>query len=237
MTQRAFKPVLLDLLQQAQISQNSFFQQLPPAELTAIGTPECWSAKDHVAHMTFWRQRLVLRLQAIIQQAPQPAFEDFEQLNPAIFEEYRYHSWSTLLSESDQAYAELVSLVSHLTEEDLTAFHRFDWNDNGMPLYTVFMGSCYEHTQIHLAQYLLDRHDFNHALETYEVWANRVVEAEVPEVLKGYIFYNLACFYASHSRLEQAASALQQAFTLYPASREFARTDPDLVALRPHQTE
>jgi len=55
--------------------------------------------------------------------------------------------------------------------------------------------------------------------------------------LKGYIFYNLACFYATHTRLEQAASALQQAFTLYPETREFARTDPDLAALRPHQPE
>src|SRR4030088_2689390 len=119
MTHRAFKPLLLDLLRQAQVSQNAFFQQLPPAELATIGTPECWSAKDHVAHMTFWRQRLALRLQAIIRKEPQPERESFEELNPLIFEAYRYHLWLVLLSESDQAYAELIALVSHLTEEDL----------------------------------------------------------------------------------------------------------------------
>jgi len=64
-----------------------------------------------------------------------------------------------------------------------------------------------------------------------------VVEAEVPETLQGYIFYNLACFYATHTRLEKAAPVLQQAFTLYPPTREFARTDPDLVALHPNQLE
>ncbi len=62
MTQHAFKPVLLDLLRQAQMSQNTFIQELSPSERAALGTPELWAAKDHVAHMTFWRQRLVLRL-------------------------------------------------------------------------------------------------------------------------------------------------------------------------------
>lgn len=233
MTNHAFKPLLLDLLQQAQSHQNAFFQQLPPAELAASGTPECWSARDHVAHLTYWRQRLALHLQASIQGKPQPARENFEERNPLIFEEHRSRPWLALLSESDQAYAELIALVSHLSEEDLTAFQRFDWVDEGMPLYTSFMGNCYEHTQVHLAQYLLDRHDPNRALEIYEDWARRVVEVEVPEILKGYMFYNLACFYATHDRQEQAWPILQQAFTLYPATREFALTDSDLVALRP----
>ncbi|HVB72890.1 MAG TPA: hypothetical protein VNE38_04975, partial [Ktedonobacteraceae bacterium] len=108
MTQRAFKPILLDLLRQAQLSQNAFFEELIPAELAAIGTPEYWSAKDHVAHMTFWRQRLVFRLQALIRQETQPQPDDFEQLNPIIFEKQRYRPWSEILSESDQVYAELI---------------------------------------------------------------------------------------------------------------------------------
>src|SRR5260370_12111271 len=97
MTEHPFKPILLDLLRQAQISQNAFFQELTPAELAAIGTPEYWSAKDHVAHMTFWRQHLVFRLQAIIRKAPQPKSENFKQLNPIILEEHRYHPLPALL--------------------------------------------------------------------------------------------------------------------------------------------
>jgi tetratricopeptide (TPR) repeat protein len=237
MTEHPFKPILLDLLRQAQISQNTFFQELTLAELAAFGTPVFWCAKDHVAHMTFWHQRLAFRLQAIIRKAPQPKSDNFEQLNPVIFEEQRYRPWSDILSESDQVYAELIALSAQLAEEDLTAFNRFDWTHGGAPLYTAFMGYCYEHTQQHLAQYSIDRHDLERAIKTYEVWADRIVEAEVPETLKGYIFYNLACFYATHTRLEKAAPALQQAFTLYPPTREFARTDPDLVALRPNQLE
>lgn len=231
MTQHAFKPVLLDLLRQAQSSQNAFFQELPPAELATIGTPELWSAKDHVAHMTFWRQQFVYRLRAIVRQEEQPQSKDYEKLNSVIFEEQRYRPWSEILAESDQVYAETIALTEQLSEEDLTAFNRFDWISSGSPLYTGYMGNCYEHAQQHLAQYSLDRHDPERALETYEAWANRVIDAGVPDVLLGYIYYNLACYYATHGLLEKAAPIVQQSFTLYPTLKEFARTDSDLVEL------
>ena len=232
MSQHPFKLLLLDLLRQAQINQNAFFQQLPAAELMTEGSPDCWSAKDHVAHMTFWRQHLMLRLQAIIRKEPQPEAQNFEQLNPLIFEEQRHRPWSSILSESDQVYADLIALTAQLTEEDLTDWGRFDWIDDGMPLYTSFMGNCYEHTQIHLAQYLLDRHEDARALAIYEAWAKRVIEAGVPATLKGYILYNLSCFYATHNQLEKTRPILQQALTLCPTFREFALSDPDLAALR-----
>lgn len=237
MTQHTFKPVLLDLLRQAQISQNTFMQELTPAERAAIGTPQFWAAKDHVAHMTFWRQRLVLHLQALLRKVPQPKAEDFEQLNPLLFEQQRYRPWSDIIVESDQVYAELIAQAAQLSEEDLTAFNRFDWMREGGPLYTSFMGNCYEHTQNHLAQYSVDRDDLERALDTYEVWTKRVLEAGVPETLQGYVLYNLACFYATHSRLEKAWVPLQQAFTLYPDTRKFALTDPDLVEVHLKQPE
>jgi tetratricopeptide (TPR) repeat protein len=235
MTDHPFKPILLDLLHQAHRDQDAFLQELNTAERAAIGTPEYWSAKDHVAHMTFWRQRLVLRLQAIIQKVPQPESENFELLNPVIFEEQRYHPWPDILSESDHVYAELITLSAQLTEEDLTTFNRFAWNPNREPLYTAFMGNWYEHTQQHLAQYYLDRHDLPRAIRTYEVWARRVVEAEVPEVLKGIVLYNLACFYATHTQLEKASATLQQSLLLAPHLKEWSLSDLDLVVLR-HQS-
>lgn len=237
MTNAPFQPLLIALLRQAQSNQNAFFQQLPPDELAAPGTPDLWAAKDHIAHLTFWRQRLALRLQAIIENQPQPATLHFEEVNPLIFEEQRHRPWSDVLAESDQVYADLIEFTERLTEEDLTASKRFDWLPDAMPFYTSFMGNCYEHTQVHLAQYLLDRHHPERAIEIYEVWANRVIEMDVPPTLKGYMLYNLACFYATHQRLEQAEPALQQAFLYYPATRDFALTDPDLAALRPLSSE
>jgi hypothetical protein len=237
MANDAFTPVLLDFLRQAHRDQNVFFQQLPAAELSATGTPELWSAKDHVAHLTFWRQRLTLRLQAIIHHEPQPDFPGYERLNPLIFEAHRAELWPAILAESDQAYADLMACTALVGDDDLMAWGRFEWVGDGMPLYTAFMGNCYEHTQNHLAQYLLDRQEDARALMIHEEWAGRVVEADVPDPLKGYMLYNLACFYATHGQLGKARPALRQAFALYPAVQEWALTDPDLVALRPTSAE
>lgn len=118
----------------------------------------------------------------------------------------------------------------------MTAFNRFDWIPSGWPLYTAFMGNCYEHAEQHLAQYYLDRHDPTRATYVYESWTRRVVQTEAPEFLKGYVLYNLACFYALHEQMEKASATLQQALTLAPHFKELSLTDPDLVELR-HQSE
>jgi len=232
-----FQAFLLDLLRQAQIRQNAFFQELPPGELEIIGEPGFWSAKDHVAHLTFWRQRLTLRLQAHLRNVPQPDIEPFEQLNPIIFEENRYRSCSEILAESDQAYADLIEVTRQLSDEDLTTAHRFAWLPDGIPLYLSFMGNWYEHTQIHLGSYLLERHDLAGAAHIHEEWASTIVEAEVPSRLKGSILYNLACFYALHEQLEKAAINLERALELAPELKEWSLKDSDLDALRARQAE
>lgn len=178
----------------------------------------------------------MLKVKAILQHETPPSAENFEVLNIQVFEEQRERPWSAILSESERAYTELVTLTEHLTEEDLTAFNRFAWIPNGEPLYTSFMGNCYEHAQQHWAQYFLDRHDLPHAIHVYESWASRVTDAHVPEILKGMVLYNLACFYATHARLERASALLPQAFTLAPSLKEWSLSDPDLAALRDEST-
>ena len=57
----------------------------------------------------------------------------------------------------------------------------------------------------------------------------------MPEVLKGIVLYNLACFYATHTQLEKASATLQQSLLLAPHLKEWSLSDPDLVVLR-HQS-
>lgn len=233
MATQSFKSILLDLLRQAQRRENAFVQELDPAELTVPGTPDRWSAKDHIAHLTFWRKRLVLRLAAIVQhQEMQLDPTSYEQLNPIVFEKQRDRPWSELHAESEQVYAELLRLTEQLSEEDLTTPNRFDWHAKDDPLYTAFMGNCYEHAQDHIAQYYLERNDLARATHVRETWTRSVTQADVLADLKGIVLYNLACFYALHNRLEEAATTLQESLTLAPRLKEWSLSDPDLNALR-----
>jgi DinB superfamily len=231
MTPSPFKPVQVEILRQAQLQQTAYMHELTPAEHVAVGTPNRWEIKDHVAHMTYWlRQRLVLSLQAILQNAPQPEPEDFEQRNPMLFEHQRFRSWSEICAESEQVYTDLLAVVEQLSEEDLTTFNRFEWSPDGDPLYIHIMGNM-QHNQGHLVQYAVEHGKHELAAATYERWVKTVLEAGVPETLQGFMLYNLACFYATHRQVEQAWAPLQQSFTLYPLLREVALTDADLVEL------
>ena len=233
MNTQPFKNIVLDLLQQGHLDEEAFLQELGETERTAIGTPELWAAKDHVAHRTFWHQNLVGELTAILQhQELSPSAQDEEQLNSIVFEEQQQHPWPEIHAESERVYAELITLAEHLSEEDLTVSNRFTSFTGGRPLYTAFLGRCYEHDQEHLAQYYSDRHDLPRAIEIREKCVNRVMQAEVPEWVKGSFLYNLTCFYAQQNHLEKAAALLQEALTLAPRLKERSKSDPELVALR-----
>jgi hypothetical protein len=235
MTAHPFKTIVLDLLQQSYLDEEAFWQELEERERTAVGTWEHWSAKDHMAHRTFWHQDLIGKVTAILQHREvSPSEESEDQINAKIFEEHRLRTWSALHAESERVYTELITLTEHLSEEDLTGLNRFAAITGGHPLYTAFVGDCYEHDHEHLAQYYLDRNTLPRAIQIREQCANRVLQAEVPEWVKGFILYNLACFYAQQNLLEKAAARLQEAVTFAPRLKERSQRDPDLAALRDH---
>lgn len=233
MTAQPLKPIVRDILRQGHLDDEAFLQGLSEAECTAIGTPELWSAKDHMAHRTFWLQSFISKLTAVLQQQEVPSREeDEQQLNSMVFEQHRLRPWSDVHAEAERVYADIIKLFEQLSEEDLTTPNRFATISGEKSLYTAFLGSCYEHGQEHLTQYYSDRHDLPRATEIREKCASRVIEAEVPDRVKGAFLYNLACFYAQQNRLEKAAALLLEALTLAPDLKEWSKSDPDLVALR-----
>jgi tetratricopeptide (TPR) repeat protein len=233
MTAQPFKTIVLDLLQQGHRDKEAFLQELSETEQNAIGTPNLWSAKDHMAHRAFWHRDFVRRLTAIQQHQEIPeSEEDEDQLNSRNFEEHRLRPFSEILAESERVNTELITLIEQLSEEDLTAPGRFPSISGERSLYTSFLGGCYEHDQEHLAQYYFDHHNFPRAIEIREKCASRIIEAEVPEWVKGSFLYNLACFYTQSNQLEKAAALLQEAFRLAPRLKERAKSDSELVALR-----
>ena len=233
MTTQPFKALVLDFLQQGHADEAAFLQGLSETERDANGTPDLWSSKDHVVHRSFWHRNLVQQLTAILQQQEVPQLEGSDdEINARVFAEQRLRPWSEVHAASEQVFAELVRVTEQLSEDDLAIPGRFSWRTGERPLYTVFLGPCYEHDQEHLAQYYSDRHDLPRATEIRERCVARILEADVPDRVKGSFLYNLACFYALQHQAEQAAPRLQEALRLAPDLAEWSKSDPDLAALR-----
>ncbi len=235
MTTQPLKTIILDLLQQSHLAEAAFVQALDETERTAIGTPELWSAKDHLAHMTFClHQNLIQKVTAILQQQEVPPREaSVDQMNARVFAEHQLRPWSEIHANFEQVYAELIQLAERLSEADLMDSHRFSAIAEGRPLYAAFLGNGYEHLQEHLVQYYLDRHDLPWAIQVREQCTNRVIQTEVPAWVKGWFLYKLASFYAQQKQREKAAARLQEALTLAPdLIKEWLKNNPELVAVR-----
>ncbi|GHO48039.1 TPR end-of-group domain-containing protein [Ktedonospora formicarum] len=232
MTTQPFKDIVLDLVRQSQLDEEAFWQGMSEAERNAAGEWTLWSAKDHIAHRTFWRQDLNRKLTALVQQQEIPSTdEDEEHLNESTYKTQSQRPWLDIHADSEHAYAELFRLAEQLSEDDLTST-RFPAISGKNPLYTTFFGALFEHEHEHLAQYYVDHHDLPKAIEVRERCINTILQTGVPEWVKGWFIYNLACFYAQHNELEKAATRLQEAVTATPELEERSKSDPDLAALR-----
>jgi tetratricopeptide (TPR) repeat protein len=234
MTTQPMKTIILDLLQQGHRASAAFVQALDETERTAIGTPELWSAKDHLAHMTYClHQNLIQKVLAILQQQKvSPREENVARMNERVFAEQQFRSWSEIQANFEQVYTNLIQLAENLSEADLMDSDRFSAVAGEAPLCTVFLGNGYEHLLEHLMQYYSDRQDFSRAIQIREECTNRVVQAEVPAWVKGWFLYKLASFYAQHHQLEKAAARLQEALILDHDLKEWLKNDPELAALR-----
>lgn len=129
MAHALLKPMLLDLLNATQITQHTLVTELNEIERSAIGTLVHWSARDHVAHLTFWKQRLLLKLAALVCNETPPRFDDFESLNVQVFEEQRERPWSDILLDAEHAHAELLAHLESFTEDDLASSRWFPPED------------------------------------------------------------------------------------------------------------
>jgi hypothetical protein len=230
-----FKPILLDLLRQAGEDVETFVRNLSEAECAAVGTPDHWAAKDHMAHMTFWQERLTANLSAIRAGQAPPSSEPFLELNEQIFAERRDTPWPDVLNTFRQATARVSDEIGQLAEEDLVGLNRFAWQADqnpATPLYGQILGNTYEHFRDHLAQYRFDRGDLEGATRVVESWTDRFVATDAPEDARGTLLYNEACFYATHRQLDKARPTLEKALQLAPHLEEWSKSDIDLVGLR-----
>ncbi|TMD94527.1 MAG: hypothetical protein E6I79_02420 [Chloroflexi bacterium] len=76
MLSRPLKPALLDLLNFTQATQQTLIAELNETEREAPGTSVHWSARDHVAHLTFWKHHLSRHLGALCRSETPPSKGD-----------------------------------------------------------------------------------------------------------------------------------------------------------------
>jgi hypothetical protein len=228
--QQNLKPRLLDLLERAYQEEVWLVNNLPVDERTEVGTPEHWSVKDMLAHITAWKERATRILVSLREGKPVPDFGNLEQFNARAFEEHRHLRWDEVVSKSAEAYASLCKETAGTPIEVLTAPEASDRPDE--PVWDLIVAAGVNHALGHLTQYYLGCGDATYAIKMQEDAAELLLGLDERPGWQGLVHYGLAIYYTAVGKTGDALGALGEAFRLKPALIKRAQGDHRLKAVR-----
>ena len=189
-----------------------------------------WTAKDHLAHVTWWRMRTIQTLDAVRTggELPPAVPDDDGVQNAIIYGEVKDRPAVDVKAEAVHSWTALRSAIEASSEDDLAKQHP---RQTESQVWEVVPGAV-GHAATHVMSWYFDVGDKERALEA----------AQRGSQLEGRFFtkpeqlaesrYNLACAYARFGQVAEAVPLLQQSFAVRPDLVAWARKDRDLDSIR-----
>lgn len=224
------KQAVLELLERGHELQHDWIAGLDEAERAATGAPDQWAARDILSHMAFWQQEQADRVAAARRGDRPRELGDDDTVNREAFEQRRAWPWQRVAEDAERAYANVVAEVRAAGDDLLTDAAQLPWPSE-RPLWSSVLGNGFDHIFEHVARFYIARGDEVRASAILERMRAQTALADVPG-RRAVTLYNVACFYATMGRAEQAAPLLVESFRLDPALIEWSKQDSDLDSLR-----
>ncbi len=146
------KAELMDRIQASRLALDRLLGQLSEYQMTEPVFAGGWSAKDVVAHITAWEQRLLGWLATAgrgeAPQIPAPGYtwDDMDQLNEQAYHEYRPYSLESVMASYRASLGLMFAVLEQLTDDDLNAAY---FGPGTVALWKYFAGCTYEHYAEH----------------------------------------------------------------------------------------
>ena len=189
-----------------------------------------WNAKDHLAHLSWWRERSAKTMDAVRTDAelPPEVDDDDNVTNAFIYAETKDRSAANVKADAQSSWADLRNAVEASSEEDLAKHHP---RQKDTQVWEAVPGAV-GHAGTHVWSWYLDTGDEARAIEGAQ-WSAEVEGSffDTPEKLASSV-YNLACVYARLGRVSEALPLLRDSFAARPDGKKWAESDPDLDRLR-----
>lgn len=224
------KNELVDLLQKGYQAERAFIAALSEADRNAEGNFEHWTAKDNIAHNSYWRKRHAENiLKVLAGKSPGQPFDD--QDNEVVYAQYKHDSWDQVDDLAETSLERMEKALSGLSEDDLNQINFYPWEQRG-PLWRSIVGNIYTHPILHLSGWHLEKGNITRAAEMYQEMTRRLTDLDDSPDWQGTIHYNNACSFSLMGDKETAISELREALKLNPALSEWSRQDPDFEPIR-----
>lgn len=215
---------LIDGLRAAWAAEHEIFDALDPATRDVPAADGGWSAKDLLAHLSAWRQRMsdVLAAQREGREVPPAPANTIDETNATFHAERAGWTWERVVADAETTAETLVAEVSAASDEVLA-----DPKTVGS-----IMGDGPEHDLGHLAEVAAMAGKESQVLALADISLAILDRGGWPSRSDAFARYNLACFHALGGNLDVARSLLRQALPEEDELRALAPKDDDLVALR-----
>lgn len=146
---------LLETVHELRVELARVITEAGPERLDVAGSIGDWSLKDVIAHLTIWRMRTAVRLEAGMTgaepAAPWPAEleqgdeeAEVDAINNWWYERNRDRPFEQVLRESNDTFERVERALSQLSDDALFTVSRFPWLE-GHALGPGVIGGTYDH--------------------------------------------------------------------------------------------
>jgi hypothetical protein len=222
------KDRVLQIVEKGRAVEMEFMGNQTEADRSLEGSFEKWSAKDAIAHANYWQDVRTRRAASWIEGQELEPIPHYEQANAQAYAEFAKHTWEEIEAFAQQTHENLVSLVSGLSDENLTGPAE---ESDDRKVWEALVGSAYTHKLAHYAELYTDRGQQETTSRLWSEWADLVSPLDDGAEWQGGVHYNAACSLALAGDRSGALEELKRSFELRPSLRSWSRRDSDLESL------
>jgi hypothetical protein len=142
----------LEVISASRIEFQMFIKHIPTKERKVVGQLEAWSAKDEIAHLTFWLETFAKNLKNLRQGKPLTSTKNYLAMNDAAWEKRKDLSWSEVEEALAKAFADIEKQVGTLSIEELTDGKNFSLESWGRPLVKSLLYDLVDHPLHHFVK-------------------------------------------------------------------------------------
>lgn len=218
------------LLQKGYQAEKDFISALSDKERNLDGTFERWTAKDNIAHNSYWRKHHAENILAVLA-GESPIQTDDDQINERVYSQYKDQSWEEVKMLAEASLERMGAALDALSEEDLQRGDFYPWLE-GRSLWREVVGNIYTHVILHLSDWHIKRGNSTRAAEMYTEMTGQLTTLDDSPDWQGTIRYNNACSFSLLGDKERAISELREALKMNPGLIEWSKEDPDFEPIR-----
>jgi DinB superfamily len=187
-----------------------------------------WAAKDHVAHLAWWRERTAVLVEAVRTGGEPPPKVDEDTQNAIVYKANRDRPAAEIRAEARESWDRIEAAIKACSEDDLMRPHPHQpdrtLTDSGP--------SNGGHLGLHLMSWHLESGD-EAAAGAAMLWAYELEMAVAADAkARAYASYNMACFYGRVGSAGDALPLLRESLKDAPELKDLAQKDPDLDRIR-----